>query len=197
PRPGETIEDATVLFDEGRITAVGRDIEIPADAERIDGAGMHVYPGLIDPMTTLGLREIGAVDVTVDDDEVGDRNPNVRAWVAVNPDSELIPVARAGGILSALVVPAGAGIRGQAAVMALDGWTVQEMTIRAPAGLCVAWESMEPSNSDEKKRVEAREKRMAELDELLDATVRYEAARAADPDRTPTNARLESLLPVV
>lgn len=197
PVSGEKIEIATVVFEDGRITAIGVDIDVPSGAERIEAAGMHVFPGMIDSMTSLGLREIGAVDVTIDTRETGDQNPNVRAWVAVNPDSELIPVARANGILSAMVVPEGSGIRGQSAVMALDGWTAKDMTIRAPTGLCVNWEAMEPREDDEKKRAEAREKRMAELDDLLDRAARYEAAREADPDATPSNARLESLLPVV
>ena len=191
------IENAAVVFEAGRITAVGQDLDIPADAQRVDAAGMHVFPGLIDSLTSLGLREIGAVEETTDTIETGNRNPNVRAWVAVNPDSELIPVTRANGTLTAQIVPGGEGIRGQAAVLALDGWTVAEMTIRAPAGLCVDWEAMEPRDEDEKKRAEKREQRMAELDDLLDRTARYEARRAAAPQATPSNARLESLLPVV
>lgn len=197
PVSGGSIENGTVLFENGRITAVGEDVEIPAGAERIDASGMHVFPGMIDSMTNLGLREIGAVDVTVDTHETGDENPNVRAWVAVNPDSELIPVARANGVLAAMIVPSGSGIRGQSAVMALDGWTANEMMIRAPAGLCVNWERMEPREDDEKKRTDAREKRMKELDDLLDLAARYEAAREAAPHATPSNTRLESLLPVV
>ncbi len=196
PVSGPEIKSATILFDQGKIVAVGTNVEIPAEATRIEGAGKHVYPGLIESHTDLGLREIEAVDVTIDSQETGDQNANVRSWVAVNPDSELIPVARANGVLSALIVPSGQAICGQAGVLALDGWTARDMALRAPAGLCVMWEGMEPrgeSGADPK----AREDRFAELDALLDSAIRYEAARLANPQETPTNVRLESLLPMI
>lgn len=197
PVSGDAIEEATIVFDKGVITAVGKDVEIPENAQRIDAAGLHVYPGMIDPMTELGLREIDAVDVTVDTRETGQNNSNVKSWVAVNPDSELIPVARANGILSAMIVPSGFGIRGQAAVMELDGWTAADMIIKAPAGLSVYWEAFEPRESDDKKRTAEREKQLAELDQLLDDTARYAIAREADPAHTPSNLRLEALLPII
>jgi imidazolonepropionase-like amidohydrolase len=197
PISGDAIEGGIVVFDKGVITAIGKDVEIPEGAQRIEAEGLHVYPGMIDSMTDLGLREIGAVDVTIDSRETGSMNANVRSWTAVNPDSELIPVARANGILSAMIVPGGFGIQGQGAVMALDGWTAADMIIRAPAGLCVYWDAYEPRDSDEKKRASDREKRLEELDTLLDQAQRYADARAADPDHTPTNLRLEALLPVL
>lgn len=197
PVSAEPIENGTVLFEDGLITAVGTDIEIPEDAQKIEAEGMHVYPGMIDSMTDLGLREIDAVDVTLDYQETGSTNTNVKSWVAVNPDSELIPVARANGTLSAMIVPGGYGIRGQSAVMALDGWTAADMIIKAPAGLCVYWEAFEPRDSDDKKRATEREKQLSELDELLDRAKRYAVSRAADPANTPSNLRLEALLPVI
>ena len=78
---------------------------IPEGAEVIDATGKHVYPGLINAHTVLGLVEIGAVRATVDVAESGAINPNVRSITSVNPDSELIPVARSNGILTALSVP--------------------------------------------------------------------------------------------
>jgi hypothetical protein len=84
---------------------------------------------LIDSYTDLGLREITGVDVSVDNTERGDRNPNVRSWVAFNPDSELIPVARAGGVLLAHVVPGGRFLQGQSGVLNLDGWSTEDMLV--------------------------------------------------------------------
>ncbi len=52
---GETISGGTIVMDEGLITAVGRNVTIPADAWVIDGSGLTVYPGLIDALSTLGL----------------------------------------------------------------------------------------------------------------------------------------------
>ncbi|MBM4162515.1 MAG: amidohydrolase, partial [Ignavibacteria bacterium] len=91
---GPVIENGTILFDKGKITAIGTNISIPADAERIDVSGKHVYPGIIDAYSTMGLTEIGSVRGTIDIAETGLINPNVQAEVAVNPESELIPVAR-------------------------------------------------------------------------------------------------------
>src|SRR3954467_11853436 len=71
--------------------------------------------------------------------ETGELNPNARAEVAVNPDSELIPVARANGILLNLTVPEGSTLAGSSAVLQLDGWTWEDMTVKAPAAVHVTW----------------------------------------------------------
>ncbi len=194
---GPAIENGAVLFEEGQITAVGKVVVVPEKAIEIDGTGKHVYPGLIESMSDIGLREISAVEATDDRTEHGDRNPNARSWIAVNPDSELIPVARAGGVLVAMTAPRGRWLRGQAAVIQLDGWTVDEMAILAPAGLYVDWGAMHPRDDDDKKRREKREEKLAELDALLDEARRYGEAREKRPDDTPTDLRLESLLPVI
>lgn len=191
-----TIQDGSVLLDEGRIVEVGKKIKPPKGAEVIDATGKHVYPGLIEPMTDLGLREILAVDVTVDSTELGDRNPNVRSWVAVNPDSELIPVARAGGILVAHVSPGGRFVRGQSAVMTLDGWTATEMNLRAPAGLSVNWESMQTRDKDAAAEANKRDQKLQELDDWFDRAQRYAEARSTN-DETASDLRLESLLPLL
>ena len=118
-----TIESGSVLFVDGRIEAVGRKVEIPKGCSVIDVSGKHVYPGLFESISNMGLIEIASTKSTVDTDEVGSENPNLRPWVAVNPDSELIPVARAGGVLLAAIAPRRGNLRGQSAVIQLDGWT--------------------------------------------------------------------------
>lgn len=192
-----TLQHASVLFDAGRIVAVGSDVVVPAGARIIDATGKHVYPGLIESMTDLGLREILAVDVTVDSREWGDRNPNSRAWVAVNPDSELIPVARAGGVLVAHVSPGGPVVRGQSAVMQLDGWTAKEMNLRAPSGLCVNWDSLPAHRDDDAKQPQQRDEQLRELERWFDEAARYGEARQAGRIADVTDLRLESLLPVL
>ncbi len=194
---GSDIEAGSLLFEEGRIVAVGKSIEQPENAIVIDADGRHIYPGLIESVTDLGLREISAVEETDDRTEFGNENPNARAWVAVNPDSELIPVARAGGVLVAMTAPRGRWLRGQSAVIQLDGWTVAEMTLLAPAGLYVDWSAVHPRDDDDAKRQKQREEKLAEFDALLDQVRRYGQAREERPDQTPTNVRLESLLPLV
>ena len=77
-----TLENADILFDNGKIISVGHELTVPFETEMIDAAGKHVFPGLISAGSTLGLQEIGAVRATRDYAEVGDINPNVRANVS-------------------------------------------------------------------------------------------------------------------
>lgn len=186
----------SLLFNDGLVIEVARSIKKPPKAIVIPGDGRHVYPGLIDSFTDIGLREITAVDVSVDTTERGDQNPNVRSWIAFNPDSELIPVARAGGVLLAHVVPGGRLIRGQSAVMQLDGWSVEDMKIAAPTGLCLSWESIVPSGDDAKELAKKYDAKIKELDEQLDTARRYRDAVASD-SHTATDVRLESWVPVI
>ncbi len=194
---GPAIESGSLVFAGGKITAVGKQVAVADQAIEIEASGKHVYPGLIESLSDIGLREISAVEETDDRTERGDQNPNVRSWIAVNPDSELIPVARAGGVLVAMTAPRGRWLRGQSAVLQLDGWTAADMVLLAPAGLYVDWSAMEPTDNDEKKLAEKREQKMQELDSLLDEARRYGEARHLRPDTTPTDVRLESLLPVI
>ena len=94
---GPTLAPGQVLVRDGKIIAVDKAIQAKADKiEKLDG--LHLYPGLIAASTSLGLVEIDAIRATRDATEVGEYTPDVESWVAVNPDSELIPVARANGI---------------------------------------------------------------------------------------------------
>lgn len=139
PVSGPEIAGGTIVFDAGKIVVLGSDVPVPANADVIDVSGKHVYPGLIEAHTELGLVEIDAVRASRDVAEAGTINPNVKAQVAVNPDSELIPVARSNGVLVAVTTPSGGLISGASAVMQLDGWTWEEMTLKAPSGMHVNW----------------------------------------------------------
>jgi imidazolonepropionase-like amidohydrolase len=194
---GPAIADGMLLFEVGKITAVGKVIEVPEHAVEIDATGKHVFPGLIESMSDIGLSEISAVDATDDRQEFGDRNPNVRSWISVNPDSELIPVARANGVLAAMTAPQGNWLRGQAGVVYLDGWSVKDMVVLAPTGLCVNWRAMHPTDDDLQKQRTLREEKLAVLDALLNEARRYGEGRDQRPAATPSDLRLESLLPVI
>ncbi len=153
PVDAPDIERGTVLVNGDKIVAVGASVEIPAGTKTIDAAGLHVYPGLIDAGTVLGLIEIGKVRETHDYQEAGQFQPDLRAGVAINPDSEVIPVTRAGGITATLVRPTGGIICGQASLIKLDGWTVPEMVLAFEAGLQIDWPSG-PKDSDNQARVD-------------------------------------------
>ena len=142
PISGPALQNGTLLFNKGRITKIGKGIPIPAGSQVINLKGKHIYPALFDSMTNTGLVEVKAVRASVDEAETGTINPNVKAQVAVNPDSELIPVTRSNGILLTLTAPSGGTIAGQAAVIQLDGGTWEDMTLQASAGMIIKWPNM-------------------------------------------------------
>ncbi len=139
PVDGPDIIGGTVLCEGGRIAAITAGEQIPEGCPSVNVQGLHLYPGLIDSGTTVGLTEIGKVVETHDFAEVGQFQPDLQAGVAINPDSELIPVARAGGITTALIRPTGGVIAGQASIMQLTGWTAPEMVRVPAAGLQIQW----------------------------------------------------------
>ena len=132
---GPTLTNAPVFIRDGRIESVGT---TPATADKIvDLKGLHLFPGLISPTTVLGLLEIDALRPSRDTTEVGEFTPDVAAWIAVNPDSELIPVARANGYTHVQVVPLGGTVSGVSSVIRLRGWTIEDLTVRKSAALHV------------------------------------------------------------
>lgn len=192
-----------LLIRDGKIAALGRDVAAPAGAMRIDLAGKRIYPGLIAANSILGLTEISAVRATNDYSEAGASTPEVRAEVAVNPDTELWPVARANGVLSALIMPrAGSDgvIAGQAALMQADGWTYEQMTVAASAGMVVDWPSARVPDwlpEDRKQRVrEGVQKKRDALDRALRDARAYQAAQRAGAV-SAADLRDEALLPVL
>ncbi|GAB5405627.1 MAG: amidohydrolase [Aureliella sp.] len=176
---GKPIVGGTVLFEDGKITAVGADVGIPDDAQVISVEDKHVYPSLIESMSDIGLVEINAVRASVDNTEIGSVNPNVRAVAAFNPDSEIIPVNRANGVLLAVTAPSGRFIAGRSSLMMMDGWTWEDMALKQDVGMHIRW----PSNEDD----------IEELAQLLSQTRRYHAARKANPDAQPVDLKLEAL----
>lgn len=138
-----TLDRATVVFDKGRITAVGPNVSAPAGARVIDAVGKHVYPGFIAPVSTIGLTEVDAVRSTRDMGEVGEVNPNARAETAYNPDSEIIPTVRYNGVLLANVTPQGGIVSGMSSLMRMDGWTREDIAIQPRSAMVVNWPSMD------------------------------------------------------
>src|SRR5262245_5774914 len=123
PVSAPEIAGGTVVVVDGKIAAVGAGIAVPAGAKVVACEGKHVYPGFVSPQSVLGLTEVSSVRGTQDVAEVGDVNADARGEVAINPESELIPVARANGITTAMVCPRGGAIAGTAAMVHMDGWT--------------------------------------------------------------------------
>ena len=203
---GAVIEHGTILFNKGKITAVGTNIELPAGVEKIDGQGKHVYPGMIDTRSNIGLTEIDEVRATNDISETGSINPDIHVEVALNPESEIIPVTRANGITLAVAMPRGGVISGTAAVIALDGWTWEDLTFKAPVGLVINWPQMtinkawweQRSEEDQKK---ARDKALSDLrNTFKEARAYLQAKRSESQQGVPyhnTDLRWEAMAPVL
>ncbi|KAA5544965.1 amidohydrolase family protein [Adhaeribacter rhizoryzae] len=138
---GTVIEKAAVAFDKGKIIYAGSASSAPTATgyEQIDVTGQHIYPGLIQPNTTLGLNEIASVRATLDQQEVGQINPNVRAMVAYNTDSDVLPTIRANGVLLLQVTPVGGTISGTSSVMHLDAWNWEDAVVKADDGMHLYW----------------------------------------------------------
>jgi len=210
PVDAPAIENGTIVFDRGRIVSLGRDAAIPPGSERVDATGKHIYPGLIAPSTELGLIEIESVRATRDQTEVGEMNPNVRAEISVNPDSEHIPVARANGIALAVTRPSGGRISGSSALIRLDGWTWEDLTVRAPLGIEVSWPYLAsggrgrrgrgaPGGAERAER--ERETIVERIDEVFAAAEAYARARpeleAMAGDDDAPDLRMEALRPAI
>jgi imidazolonepropionase-like amidohydrolase len=201
---GQTLTPGDVLVDGKKIVEVGPKIDAQS-VRIIDLKDQHLYPGLIAASTTLGLVEISGVPATRDTAEVGQFTPDVQSWIAVNPDSELIPVARANGITHAQPVPSGGTVPGQSGVIALNGWTTEEITIRKPVALHLTWPSMD---LDTRAREELRDRsafksledqarerraRLKDIDEFFGQAKAYAKART-DKSIVPA---WEAMLPLV
>lgn len=217
PVTAPEIRGGSVLVIDGKIEEVGASVASHRGVRVIDGDGLHLYPGLINAATNVGLEEIGAIRDTVDLDEIGPFNPDLRAEIAFNPSSEHIPVTRAAGITTVLSLP-GSGIRsrrvessliaGQAALMHLDGWTWEQMAVRPSAVMDVLFpeiESLPPQYAalpgtqvrtfaDQQR--ELREQ-LRQLREFIEQARRYEKAKNANLPGFERDIRLEAMGPVI
>ncbi|HSG07012.1 MAG TPA: amidohydrolase family protein [Longimicrobiales bacterium] len=195
----------TVVVRDGRILEVGPNVQAPAGAEVVDATGRHVYPGMFDAVSQLGLTEIGAVDMTNDSEEQGDFKPHLQAATAIHPSTEHIPVARANGITHTMSAPEGGIIAGQASLVGLDGWTVEEMDIEPGAAMVVNYPSLSPrrrwggfgfgaerSFSDIEQQ---HREQVARLDEWMEAgRMHVKSAAAGEAGR---NLQLEAMAHVI
>ena len=132
---GTVIKDATVVFENGKITNVATGINAPTGATIVDATGKEVYPGLILPCSSLGLKEVGnGVRGSNDYQEIGENNANIRSIVSYNTDSKIINVLRSNGILLAHIAPLGELIEGQSSVVQLDAWNYEDAAYKSDIG---------------------------------------------------------------
>jgi imidazolonepropionase-like amidohydrolase len=185
PVTGPEIANGTVLVEGAKITAVGSGIAVPSGAKVIDCTGKHVYPGFVHANTILGLQEISTIEGSDDSRETGNLNPNQRAEVMYNPDSDFLPVTRLNGVTTVLTIPGGGAVRGTSALMHLDGWTQEDITVRAPAALHVQWPNMTPIHAffelrSDEEQAKARDEAIKAIGDAFDDARAYWTARDAE-----------------
>lgn len=205
---GPDISDGSVLMRDGKIAEVGARIPVPKGARIIELKGLHIYPGMIDSATELGLTEIEAVREMNDISDIGLFKPQLRASTAVNPASEHIPVTRANGITSVISSPGGGIVAGQSVLMHLSGWTMEDMAVRAPAAMRLEFPYIRmpnrfaaadapgraPAYPEAKKRYE---QQLRELNDFMESAQRYRQAKAAASPDFQIDLKLEAMLPVL
>ena len=139
PVSGPKITNGTIIFSNGVITAIGANVAVPANARRIDATGKWITPGLVAPVTSLGIVEVGAVRDTRDASARGKDNiaASFRVWDAFNPNSTLLPITRQdGGITTVGVMPSGGMVAGLGAAFDLrEGALADGMARKAPVAM--------------------------------------------------------------
>jgi imidazolonepropionase-like amidohydrolase len=198
PVSGAPIENGTVLIRDGKIAAVGASVTIPDGAQRIDATGKWVTPGIVNAATTVGLVEIDAVPETRETAARG--HDGVAAaftvWDGLNPRSVLIPVAREDGVTSAVVLPNGGLISGQAAFIDLVDGSATDMVVKSPIAMVAQVGDKQAAET------RARGELLVRLREILEDARTY-GRRKADFERAQTRPfavsrlDLEALQPVV
>jgi imidazolonepropionase-like amidohydrolase len=214
---GAPIDDGVLVIKDGKIAAVGTNVDVPTGAQVIDGKGLQVYPGLFDPVSQIGLSEISAVSASVDTTETGAINPDAVAADAVLPSSEHIPVTRAAGITEVLAVPASGGfdsrgsanlLGGQASAIHLAGWSINDMLIKKSVAMVIDWPTIDTETFDvttfsrkPKPYTEAKQeydKQVDQLSDWLDNARHYAQAWGhGGPAEYQRDLKLEALIPVV
>lgn len=216
---GAVIENGTIVIQNGKITAIGAGASVPSGAERIDGKGLSVFPGMIDSATGLGLAEIGqGANATMDIAEIGTNNANAKAITGINPHSSHVNVTRVNGITSVLSYPTGGLISGQGAVVNLNGSTQADMAVEKTAALIINFPRVAGGGGfggggggfggfggqqqDFNELVRRRDAQIEELKKIFTAAQNYgRAIEAYSKDKTlpavAVNLSLEALVPYV
>ena len=199
PVSGPPIEGGTVLIRNGKIAAVGKDIAIPSDAEKIDATGKWVTPGLVNSSTSVGLGDVG---FSGGPRELGAKGhdgiaASFQVWLGYNTQSVMIAPAREGGVTSIMINPQGGLISGQAAIIDMSGALgLSDVIVKAPATMIAQIEDNDGA------KVGAAGELIGQLRDLIEDTKAY-SRRKADFERaqtrtfTATRSDLEAMIPVV
>lgn len=224
PVTSAPMQNVSVLVQDGKIAAIGAKIVAPKGIKIVEGKGLRVYPGMIDSGTTLGLSEIGSERVTVDTNELGEFMPQLKALIAVNPDSAMFGATRVNGITSAITYPsAGRGgggggrggaatpqfISGEAALIHLAGWTWEEMEISRTAAMQLNFPSIGGrggrgggggESGGRGAFAEAKrnyDQQIQKINDFFDAARQYQKERNSNAPGFTKDLKMEAMLPVL
>lgn len=136
---GTVVENCTIVFEDGKITALGSGESTKGSI--IEATGKHVYPGFIAPVKELGLIEVEAVRATKDDDEIGEMIPHVRSLIAYNAESKVVESMRPNGVLIGQVTPKGGRISGTSSIVQFDAWNWEDAAVKVDDGIHLNWPS--------------------------------------------------------
>jgi imidazolonepropionase-like amidohydrolase len=145
PVSGPPIERGTVVVRDGLIESVGPSVAVPPDARVIDGAGLTVYPGLVDAFSFVeeeAKPQTGPPQPPKAPDRANPPGvtPARKALDLLKPDGR-VEAARTAGITTLLVVPKGGIFRGRSALVDMNGATARAMSLRTPVALHVSFET--------------------------------------------------------
>jgi imidazolonepropionase-like amidohydrolase len=197
---GQVINNGYIAFNKGKITAIGEGtVPNAGGATVVNAAGKQIYPGFICPITSLGLVEFESIRATDDETETGELNPHVRALIAYNTDSKVIPTVRSNGVLLAQPTPQGGIIPGQSSVMMLDGWNWEDAAYKKDIGIHLTWPVANrggrrrafvvPGAAGQESPAERAQKAIDELSSLFSQAKGYAETKPA-----VTNVRLAAMV---
>ena len=139
---GEVIENCTIIFVDGKITAIGAGLMAPTIGNMINAKGKHVYPGFIAPAKSLGLVEVDAVRASKDEDEIGDFIPHIRSIIAYNAESKVVESMRPNGVLLGQATPQGGRISGTSSIVQFDAWNWEDAAVKTDDGIHLNWPAL-------------------------------------------------------
>lgn len=196
------IHDGEIYIENGKITAVGRNLQVPHDAEIHDVKGSIIMPGLIDAHCHVGIVEDGLGEEGNDGNETTDPvTPELRAIDGINPACDAFAEGRESGVTTVATGPGSANtVGGQFAALKTYGRTIRDMIIKEPLAMkCAFGENPKRVYGGQGKKPKTRMANAALIRDLLSRTAEYvEKKKVAetndDPSAVPAfDSKLEAM----
>lgn len=188
---GQIIKNSAISIIDGKLDIVANAAAIKVDFSQFDTVvnlnGMHIYPGIIAPNSTLGLTEIDAVRATRDYNETGELKPHVRSLIAYNTESKITTTVRSNGVLMAQITPRGGDISGSSSIVQLDAWNWEDAVLKEDDGIHLNWEHM--YNRWKKEKNKEYDKELLKLNNFFSNALAYSKVQ----EHTEKNLRFEAM----